>query len=258
MSDTHAAPNASRFTGKLMQAWFTTDFDIESMMPPALEIAGAPNRAFIKVYELKARQLGRPILGPGHSQYKQICVSIMVRPKGTDLEPRQHNLFMWEARGWAMGTGGLAWPKKQAEMEITQVWPIEAQYPDLLPLDYRVEVRDFNAALMTFDGVIDGIERVTPPPLNGFYIPDNNDPTFVYHLALQDSFLGEPLHGTGTLEFGFAPYEVDSPSVLKDSKGRPLGRESAGVLGKVDVEGFVLQDVMFYREYGTPAKIYLP
>jgi hypothetical protein len=259
MSDTESQEGASRFVGKLMQAWFTTEADLEAMLPPTLEFAGDPNRAFIKVYELKTRRQGRDILQPAHSQYKQTCVSTLVRPKGTDLEPMHHNFFMWEARGWAMGTGGLAWNKKHAEIEQTSLWPIETRYPEFLPQQYRVDIRDFDAAIMSFRGEIDGKQTIEAPPLNGFYIPDNSDESFVYNLVFLDSALENPLWGsTASLEFGYADYEVDSAVTLRDSRGRPIGRAGAGVLGKVDVEGFVVHDVMFLRKYGAPEKIVLP
>jgi hypothetical protein len=255
MSTEAAPPQQMRFCGKLMQAWFRTPLDLSELLPAGLEVDD-PHRAFVKVYELKSRRIGAPMLAPGFSQYKQVCVSVLTTPTGAAGEgrPARHtNLFMWEARGWAMGTGGLGWNKKFADIEITQLWPVEERYREPgEAVPYRVDVRDQDAALMVFDGLIDGAPRVEPPPLNGFYLPDEGGAA-LYELLFEDSYLGEPLHGHGTLRFGSAPYELNVPAVLRDDEGRPRGRWTAGVLGEVECEGF--QDVMFLRDFGGLHKI---
>jgi hypothetical protein len=252
-------PTRARFNGTLMQAWFTTDLDFAGMMPPSLEIVGPTNRAFIKVYDLKMRAVGGPQRRPGYSQYRQACVSTLVRPVGTDLEPRQHNFMMWEARPWALGTGGLAWPKRKATIEMTAIWPSEFLFQDSdEPLDYRVDIREYETPLMTFDGVLDGEKTIDLPPLNGFYIPDY-DEMAVYLLPFVDTYYGEPKWGSkATLNFSPADGEVGAPSVLKDSAGRPLGRLGIGQLGDVQVEGFGVSDVMFLRQYDQIERIPLP
>ncbi len=115
-------------------------------------------------------------------------------------EPMHVNLFMWEERGWSMqGGGGGASWNKK---------------------------------------LADGRARIVPPPLNGFHFGGVAGGA-VHALRLREPWLGDPWHGTGSLEFWPGPHEVPL---------RP-GDWSASSLGRVEVEGCCLQDVSFLRDY---------
>lgn len=248
MTSEAPAPRYARFVGTLAQAWFTTELDLSDFLPPSLEVVD-PHRGFVKAYELKMRVLGTPTLPPAFSQYTQVAVSMLCRPAGTDLPLMTGNLFMWEGRGWSMGTGGLAWEKKLADIEITRLFPVEDLYRDDDERPFRVDVSSLGNPVMLLDGELDGIERIAPPPLDGFYLESQGGAT-LYHLALEDSYLGPPKHGRASLSFRTLPNEQSLPaSVPRDEHGKPLGQWSGGVLGDVDCEGLVVQDVMFLRDF---------
>jgi len=231
-------PNLYRCLGRVLVAWFTTECDLRTLLPPVFKLE-TPHRAFLKAYELKFGAVGVPYLRPAFSQYRQICVTVLAGPPHE--EPMHVNLFMWEERGWSMqgGGNGASWNKKMAEIEISRIFPIEEQrFDPAEPIAFDIDVSTYGHPLMRFDGLLDGKARIEPPPLNGFYFGGAAGAP-VYALRLREPYLGAPWHGSGRLEFGASPHEVPL---------RP-GDWSAATLGAVEVEGCCLQDVSFLRDY---------
>jgi hypothetical protein len=233
-----SAPRLIRVAGKVTQILFTTENDLRPFVSEAFELADS-HRAFAKVFELKFGPVDRPFLPPAFSQYRQVSLAVMGGPRG--LEPRHINLLMWEQRGWSLGYGGDLWHKKLADIEMTALYPVEERYRDpAVPTPFMVDVSTYGSPLMHFEGALDGVARIAPPPANGFYFGGRNGAD-IYCLPLREAYLGEPWHGGGTLKFWRSPDEYPTPTP---------GDWRASAFGDVEVEGFCVQDITFMRDYG--------
>lgn len=229
------------YYGRVAQAWFTTATDLNTLLPRPL-VTATPHRGFLKVYQLKSAKVGGQPHPPAFSQYRQVCISVLAAPEA--LELRHYNLFMWEDRAWASRAGGIpSWNKKQADIEMTWMFPVEDRFTDI----DRVFVADVTLAtdtILHFESVLDGIRRIDPPPLSGFYC--DGDDGALYVVPLRETYLGEPLNGHGSLTFG-EPNQIE----------RHFGRHPS-MLGPVEVEGVTVQDVYFARVFSDLYKVELP
>lgn len=225
------------FYGRIAQAWFRTETDISNLLPKPLRVADS-HRAFIKVYQLKMRVGG--VSRPPVYQYRQVCVTVLAAPPGH--EERHYNLAMWDDRYWSAASGGVPpWNKRQADIEMTWFFPVEDRF--LGPGQQRTFVCDVSTyahPLLHFSALLDGVKRIDPPPLlpSGFYC--GGGVGNLYAVPLRETYLGEPMNGTAELTFGKPP---------PNEVGRPVTRWGADVLGEVEVEGAVVQDVFFSRAF---------
>jgi hypothetical protein len=239
-----------RYSGRLLTVVFRTPADLNRWLPRPLHAAD-PHVGLLKIYQLKLRPENGDPLPPAFSQYLQVCLTSLAAPAGR--EPRHFNMLLWEQRDWSIvGAAGSGMPKKLATIELTWTFPTEHDYDfDRGTHLYQTDVHRHGLPVLSFRGQLGTRpDRFEEPPFNNFYTVQELPPavtgpggTRVYQIDVTELRWGPPTYGSGTLTFWPTPDDSYAQAELLRT------------LATVDVQGCVLRDISWLRDYSRAPEL---
>lgn len=195
-----------KYTGRVIYILFLPDLDIlKKYIPAPLKLADEPY-AFIKLYELKRRNLNEPFGDPMFSTYNEAVISTIANYNG---EEGHYNLFMWVDKDWAMWRARevLGFPKKLADIHLTKHFHEEnLESPDN---QFNASVSRYGNKLIEASVELESIETSPNlPRLKYFYnrrripSPYENGPVLdqLIRLQVQNSKIGQVYKGKAEFE----------------------------------------------------------
>jgi hypothetical protein len=232
------------YTGSICFVMMRSVHDLSRYVPYPLAIAD-PERAFLKIYQLKRRPADGDPLAPSFSQYLQVCLCVLAAPPGQPLG--HYNLMVWEMRDWTMAGEPHGARKKLATIETTLTFPTPDRYDCDEESDlYQSEVHDSGVSIIRLTAHLDGTGAEDPGVFGGFFrvrYLDDGDPRVgtasaeVGRIDVEDIYLGPAESGSGEVRIvpgiGYAPEEV----AMLEAFGP----------GSIVVEGVTLRDVGWTR-----------